>query len=351
MEVAELVGSLLQVELKRRAARGAGPASADGGTAQLPVDLPQGATDLLAFELPALSHEDSNVPLVYLATGGESDGWRYAQLLMSRDGGATWQPAGASSRRAQIGELTAPLPSGEASLWDEGSRLIVELLDPRPLRRRARSVVLDGANLALVGDELLQFRTVRQLSERGWELSGLLRGRRGTEGAARRTKEAGERFVLLEGNAPAAISLALEDVGRTLLFKAVGPADVAADVQPVGLQVSGRRLLPLSPVHLRASLASDQSVHLSWVRRSRRGYAWLDHVEAPLAEDFEEYEVSAQGAGGHRTWRTGSTTFVLAGEAAAALAPDGHLVLSVRQLSSSVGPGPGAKLTLTLVND
>src|SRR3546814_11488239 len=48
----------------------------------------------------------------------------------------------------------------------------------------AGDALLDGgANLALVGDELLQFGRAEQIDATRWRLSRLWRGRRGTEAA------------------------------------------------------------------------------------------------------------------------------------------------------------------------
>jgi hypothetical protein len=34
---------------------------------------------------------------------------------------------------------------------------------------------------------------------------------------------------------------------------------------------------------------------LSWIRRSRRGWAWLDEIDAPLGESREAYRVIVTG--------------------------------------------------------
>jgi hypothetical protein len=58
--------------------------------------------------------------------------------------------------------------------------------------------VLNNANAAVLGDEIIQFRTATLLlaNSRRYRLSGLLRGRRGTEWAVD-THTAHDRFVMI----------------------------------------------------------------------------------------------------------------------------------------------------------
>ena len=51
-------------------------------------------------------------------------------------------------------------------------------------------------------------------------------------------------------------------------------------------------------VVLRARLRSDGRYDLSWIRRSRAGWPWIDGVDAPLGEDREAYRLTIQPDGG-----------------------------------------------------
>ena len=53
---------------------------------------------------------------------------------------------------------------------------------------------------------------------------------------------------------------------------------------------------PLSPVGLWAELQSNGDLLISWTRRSRLGFAWVDGVDAPLGEATERYRVLIAGA-------------------------------------------------------
>ncbi len=83
-------------------------------------------------------------------------------------------------------------------ILDELSTVSVRLSNPAHFLLNADAdALMAGANLALVGDELIQFERAEQLSLGLYRLSSLLRGRRGTEWAAS-THAAGEAFCLID---------------------------------------------------------------------------------------------------------------------------------------------------------
>ena len=43
---------------------------------------------------------------------------------------------------------------------------------------------------------------------------------------------------------------------------------------------------------------SGGSLDISWVRRSRAGFSWLDEVDVPLGESIERYRVRLEGSAG-----------------------------------------------------
>jgi len=50
-------------------------------------------------------------------------------------------------------------------------------------------------------------------------------------------------------------------------------------------------LTPWSPVHPKWKFLDGGDLRIEWTRRSRAGTIWADHVEVPLAEEFEKYRV------------------------------------------------------------
>lgn len=66
--------------------------------------------------------------------------------------------------------------------------------------------------------------------------------------------------------------------------------DTAPVTSPIALRGIGLR--PPAPVHARLSHTPDGGAVLTWARRARGAWLWLDGVETPLNEQAELYEVS-----------------------------------------------------------
>ena len=172
-------------------------------------------------------------------------------------------------------------------LLDRQSQLTVRLLSADfALDSVSMDELAQGANRALVGEEILQFRDAENLGDGLWRLTGLLRGRGGTEHLALAGTPGGAAFVLLDGETTALDAAQLGDADTVA---AIG----LGDEEPVldSISGSGTTLRPLVPVHPRAETAADGSLALGWTRRARGAWSWAGTVDVPLVEQVESYEV------------------------------------------------------------
>ncbi len=317
-------------------------AASDGGRANIDVDLPHGPTVLEVLDLPPIGAELPVTARLWLAAAGPSAGWRRAEVLVSRDAGATYESLGVTSGQAVLGTAVTMLGSGPCERWDRRNSVEVELLnDAMWLEGRSVASVLAGANLAVIGDELVQFVSVEALGARRFRLSGLLRGRRGSEAAAT-AHTGGERFVLLDPVALLPFDAPVGRIGGTLMFKAVGPGDPAGGVPVVTTQVTGQALRPLGPVHVRGSRAGGGDIDIRWTRRSRQGFDWIDGADAPLGEESERYELTIGSAG--PVLRTSTAfeprfTYIAADQTADFGGPVVDVDVRIAQTSALTGPG------------
>lgn len=261
----------------------------DPGRANLPPDAEITPTRLAAFELPWDGNGPGNQPAIYAAVSSSGAGWTGAALFAERaDGGL--DPLGPSGRsRAIMGATLGVLPAASPLLFDRHGTIEVELVDPAMTLGDATPAALaEGANRALIGGEIVQFVKATQIAPARWRLSGLWRGRGGTEASAA-SHIAGEAFVLLDGASvqldPAAIGPSPE-----VRIAAIG----LADPEPVLSPIVGRGLTlrPLAPVHGRIEMLPDGALRLSWIRRARGGWLWRDGVDTPLGESAEIYDVT-----------------------------------------------------------
>ena len=173
-----------------------------------------------------------------------------------------------------------------------------------------------GANRLLVGSEIVQFAQAQPVGEGVWELTGLLRGRGGNEIEALAGHVPGTLVTLLDDRLvelPATLAIS---EGSELA--AIGSADPDPVVAP--LENGGRTRRPLFPVQPRVHATPGGGLILTWTRRARGGWSWLDEVEQPLVEQAEAYEV---GLGDpdkpHRVWATPAPHVQLASAGIAAL--------------------------------
>jgi hypothetical protein len=276
----------IELELRRMPRRPARQPAADAGEALCAPDLMVTSTQLRAFELPWDGNGSFETRLPYAAVSSAASGWRGAALYSVH--GSELQPLGASGRqRSVIGRTISALEASDCFLLDRTVSIEIQLASADfALTSAGAPELVGGANMALVGNEVLQFLMAVPLGAARWRISGLLRGRGGTEPAAKQGTPAGVDFILLD-DAPVVLDPA--KLGSDTTVAAIGLNDPEPVYTP--LANAGLTRQPLTPVHGAITLASDGSVSLAWCRRSRGSWHWLDGVEVPINEQMESYLV------------------------------------------------------------
>ena len=255
-------------------------APADGGQHLPPADLVASPTVLALLDLPDLGIGRHDVPIIHVAACQPTAGWRSMPIEVTT-GGEVRTIASARSE-AVVGVARSVLGVGPATIFDLINSIDVELADAEQwLENRDDDALANEANLAVLGNELIQFGNATALGGNRFRLSRLLRGRRGTEFAMAGHAVA-EKFVLFDPNALRPFEMSLDALGTSIAVKAAGLADDQA--APAQMQVTGEALRPPSPVHLCAGRTANGDVQAKWVRRSRSGWVWLDGLDAPVGE-------------------------------------------------------------------
>jgi len=307
-----------------------GLVAASHGRAVSESDLPLGPTTVRLLDLP-LGDGLETKPLLFLAAAGAEEGWRGAALSVSYDSGASWQGVGGTAAPAAMGVMLDVLPARGAALFDTQSVLDIELLgETMWLEGRSDDLLIGGANLAAIGDELVQFGVVEALGDRRFRLSRLLRGRRGTDWAAA-SHAAGEPVTLIERDALVPIEAPAGSAGGEAWIMASGVGDVVAASDSCVIDAAVLR--PPSPVHLTARDTATGDLAISWVRRSRQGWSWVSGAETPLGEEGEQYRLVIAGPGFERIADVAAPAYLYT---AAERASDGGgpISISVSQIGS-----------------
>ncbi len=323
-----------ELTVERRPLRLAAAVAADAGRVHDAGDVAAGPTTLHVLDLPPLFGEVATGARLWVAAAGASTGWRRCGLELSLDSGETYAGAGEIGAPSVIGATVSALAAGSDDRWDRAARVEVALLAPAMwLEARSQAAVLAGANLAVIGDEIVQFADVEPLGDGRFVLSTFLRGRRGSAAAA---QPAGARFVLLDAELLLPVDVGSDSAGRTLRLRATGPGDGATP--PVLLSLTGNALRPLPPVFARVRADGGDAV-FTWTRRSRAGFGWSDGVDAPLAEASEGYfvELSAGTVVRRNTVTSPSWRYSAGERAADGTAPGVTIALAVSQLGDLAG--------------
>lgn len=199
--------------------------------------------------------------------------------------------------------------------------------------------VVYGQNAVAV--ELLQFQYAEEVGEFTYELTGLLRGRFGTESGALVQIPEGAFLVQIDPRVGVLrVPGVPQTIGRALTYKAVTTGQSIEDAEPLAFASTGHGLRPYAPVRVHAWRVG-YDWHIRWVRRSRIDGGWREGVDAPLGEAQELYSVRIEPHGQEFTTTTPSFIYTEAMQ----LANGGRVAdfwFSVAQVSAAVGRGDAA---------
>jgi hypothetical protein len=208
---------------------------------------------------------------------------------------------------------------------------------------------ISNAQVAIIGDEIISFRSATLNIDGTYTLRGFMRGRRGSE-YAMSSHAIGDRFILVDATAMIRVADTSASIGLGRLYRAVSSGLTTAVSQSFTNIGSG--LKPYSVVQIGGGRNTGGDVLISWVRRTRTSGEWRDGIEVPLGETSEAYEVEIWNAG--RTSRlrniTGltsqSVTYTAAQQVTDFGATQASIAISIYQLSSVVGRGYESQATI-----
>lgn len=299
--------------------------------AGVPIDEPSEPPELIIspsvieiIDSHILSSQDDTLGY-YVAVSSETQDWRGAAVELSKDGGANWIDSDATTGNAIMGKLGTSLPAHTHWYRDDTNTLTVELLrEDMELLPATMTEMLNRANLAIIGDELINFSEADQVGPTTWELRGLLRGRKGSDAVAHAI---GERFVLLNDFGVTFVPAELFELGRDLTFRVTSfGAEPGPDSTTITLL--GRSQIERQPSYLHTRRDGANLV-VSWQGVGRLGGG----SSVGMGAYFSGYRVTL-----------GATTVdTMAREVTIPYAAG---ALSVWQLNSITGPGPVATVTV-----
>jgi Putative phage tail protein len=270
-----------------------------------PVVSPVGAL-LVLVDSPAVRDVDGvalDAGLYAFAGPSSSDStYQGARLMRSTDGGVTFATLATtgSAAGAGIGVTTEALADGDVFTFQSADTVTFQKLSGTFSTATEAALYLDKlTNLVAIGSEaggweLVQYKTATDLGGGVWQLTGMIRGRFGTESYTA-THAAGEMVCLFDFSTPttARVILPLSDRNQDRLYKAVSIGASPEATAARSFTNTCRSLMPYSVIRVTGQrntpAANDWTIN--WTRRTRIGAELIDEFDAAVNEEQEKYEI------------------------------------------------------------
>jgi hypothetical protein len=301
--------------------------AADAGRIVPNSDVVTADVALALFDVPDVLGIASEAPMVLLAASSPSSGWKScAAEIIAGQQSLQVQTA---ARKSVLGAAMTLLGTGDPYLINRGAAFDIELIDADQWLLSCDDEALgNGANLAVLGSELIQFGSAEPLGDGRYRLSRLLRGRGGTEWAMG-GHSVEEAYAMIERDRLRPVPLAAWALGAGVTATVRNLSGTTSGSDAIVLQ--GENLRPRSPVRVKPSIDESGDLLIAWTRRTRAASAWVDEVDVPLGERVEFYRVSVAGIGGSLELEAAQPSLRVAAAQVAELGP-GAMTIEVRQV-------------------
>ncbi len=241
------------------------------------------------YEIPELSSYvvecgplrpgDESQPLLYtgqsIDVGNEFLGATIYKALSSQ---ASYISNRATTLQTTAGTITTTLGDFQGYGWDRSNTVQV-LLNFGTLLSRTESEVLQGLNYCVIGDEVIGFQTATLIGTNTYQLSNLIRGRRGT---TKTSHSVSERFVSLVTSEIETLPFTTADFNVTRYLKWVPSGGDLADVTATVVQYKARTLREFAPIDfIGVKDSGSGDWNFSWKRMTRTLWAPLGNTIQP----------------------------------------------------------------------
>jgi hypothetical protein len=193
----------------------------------------------------------------------------------------------------------------------------------------------------LIDSEVVPYKTAALVSEGVYTITGLLRGRRGTEWAAIIDKPIGTRVVLLRMAGMRRVQMQAGELNLNRYYKGITLGRALSSAVSETFTNTGIGLKPFAVRNVRGVRAVGGDLTITWDRRTRLSENWLLGV-LPLGETVESYSIDIMnGSTVVRTISssTASTIYTAAQQTTDFGSAQASVTARVYQLSSVVGRG------------
>ena len=247
------------------------------------------------LDIPQLPSNISDVQNI-LIVAASAEVYYGANLFQSMNGGANYSLLKANLPKGIIGDTTSTLADGDTHTWDMVNKVTVKIITGT-LSSSTKDSVLNGANMCVIGNEVLQFLTATLTAANTYELSGLLRGRFGSEDQTS-LHSTGDRFVMLTLDNVATIACPSSMWFKPWNLKGGSSLKSVTDASYKTFDFTPQAVFaqPLSPCRTWLERDEGKNITIHWTRRTRGNGDMIDFSDVPLNEDSEKYEIDVMSS-------------------------------------------------------
>jgi len=249
---------------------------------------------LVWLDIPIMDRTDDNLG-VYAAAAGYLSSWSGHDLFKYSAESSQYNRITRFVDQADAGRAEDALGDHTTGAIDWTNSVTVRLAGPGSLASSTEAAVIQDRNInrAVLGREgryeVLQFITATALGDGRYTLTGLLRGRRGTNYAIG-NHASGDLFAVLAPATAIRLFYASTDIGETITHKFAGSDESIDDVSTIGLEFDGVALLPFAPAAIAAAQSGADWV-IDWTPRSRLAGALVPNQASETDPEIASYTV------------------------------------------------------------
>ena len=315
--------------------------------------------EFVVLDIPLLRDRDAG--FVSYAGAGPSSNLSSPGVEILRSGdGSSYGPFAyvGASRAMDHGYAVTALADADAGTWDRDSTLQIAMLRGT-LPSSTEAAVVDGANVLLIGREIVSYVTSVDDGENKFTVSTLLRGRGGTEGETG-SHVANERVMVLNEDTLVHVAMDLSDQDVAFFYKAVTRGGTLAESVSKRVTVEGRSMWRRAVTRVSGTVASNDWT-ITWDWRAIVNGSWrndvslapgvaldyeVDVLSGPGGSVLETYTTTVTGNGSVVTAATGTFLYDDADQVLDFGSEQTTLTFRVYQLDPDVGRGFSAEVTL-----
>lgn len=248
-----------------------------------------GRTHIEIIEIPAINQDMINKINVFFLIKNELKNWQGAYLYFSNNNQKSYTILNETKTLSTIGSVLNTSHNVKPYYFDYKNKLKVTFnnkIDTDLLLNIGNYELFNGVNLAIYGNEIIQFKNIVLNEDGTYTVSDLLRGLFDTENEISNHKEY-DRFIILNDSILRQ-EFNYDKIDFNYSYKAVSIGNDMNSAENIIYTLKGINLKPFKPCHLRYE-KFDTYVHFEWSEKGRGYVNWASNRDYMSAENIEKY--------------------------------------------------------------